>query len=118
MGQGADLCARPPQPHPIAIVIQGPKPEPEPGEPEPEPGAGACCHWRSSRLTPTLTLTLILTLTLTRFVLPLAQLDGLEAFYRTALQFEPRFFYHDDVWLSIWLQVNWLRVGRLEYRPM
>ena len=39
-------------------------------------------------------------------MLPLAQLDGLEGFYRTALQFEPRFFYHDDVWLSMWLQAR------------
>lgn len=37
------------------------------------------------------------------FALPLRALDGVESFFETACRYEPRFFYHDDVWISMFL---------------
>ena len=35
--------------------------------------------------------------------LPLHALDGVDGFFDAACRYEPRFFYHDDVWISMFL---------------
>jgi len=37
------------------------------------------------------------------FAMPLAVLNDIEAFYHKALTYSPKWFYHDDVWISAYL---------------